>query len=418
MAKRRIPLWLLLVAAVLMLPVAAILTLWAYKTITAPTLHPDPQHIPSSTGPIPSAAHADAANRARQIVRQALIDQNLPGMSVAVGVDDRIEWAEGFGWANVDNHVAVEPATLFRVGDASKVLTSAAVGTLLEKNAVHLDDEIQNYVPEFPKKPWPVRLRQLMADTAGVTTDHDGEAPLSNPPSGEGAVARNCEVTVDGLHLDNFATRDLLFEPGTSYQSSTYGWVLVSAAIEAAAHQSFFPFMRTQIFDRLGMSNTRVDVATEDIPKRASFYFPLFGLAESTKYGPKPARLGDYSCYAGAAAFLSTPADLVKFSLAVNGARLLSRETVRVLQSPQRLSSGKEIDHGLGWDLETVSLAGDASHMVGYNSKGGFIGGVTSLMTFPERHLVVVVMANESYADTKSVALNIAQAFAAVSRKE
>src|SRR4029453_16652703 len=102
--------------------------------------------------------------------------------------------------------------TGFRVADASKALTSAAVGLLLEKNTLHLDDEIQVYVPEFPKKQWPVTLRQLIAEVTGVTTDHGGEAPLSNPPSGEGSWARRCERTVDGLHLDDFAERELLFE--------------------------------------------------------------------------------------------------------------------------------------------------------------------------------------------------------------
>ena len=105
----------------------------------------------------------------------------------------------------------------------SKALTSAAVGLLLENNALGLDDEIQVHVPEFPKKPWPVTLRQLMAQVGGVTTDHGGEAPLSNPSSGEGSPAGRCERTVDGLQLDNFGERQLLFEPARIYSPSGYG---------------------------------------------------------------------------------------------------------------------------------------------------------------------------------------------------
>ena len=133
-------------------------------------------------------------------------------------------------------------------------------------------------MPEFPKKPWPVTLRQLMAQVAGVTTDHGGEAPLSNPPSGEGSLAGRCERTVDGLQLDDFAQRELLFEPGTQYRPSSYGWILVSAAVEAAAHEPFFAFMRTQVFEPLGMRDTTIDVATETIPARAAFYWPGLGL--------------------------------------------------------------------------------------------------------------------------------------------
>jgi CubicO group peptidase (beta-lactamase class C family) len=251
-----------------------------------------------------------------------------------------------------------------------------------------------------------------MAQVAGVPTDHGGEAPLSNASRDDGNPARRCERTVDGLQLDDFAERKLLFEPGTKYGPSSYGWILVSAAVEAAANEPFFAFMRTQVFEPLGMRDTTIDVATEAIPARATFYWPLFGLAGDTRYGPKPARVGDHSCYAGAAAFLSTPSDLARFGMGIQGGKLLKPGTVQQLQTPQRLPSGAETGYGLGWDLETLSLAGQPTRMAGHGSKEEFIGGTTYLMTFPERGIVVAVMSNISFADTKSIALNIAQAFA------
>ena len=411
-AKNRIPIWSALIVGAIGLPLAALVGLWAYKSVTTPILHPDPQRVRSVTHADPSRKWTDAVERGRQIMRAGLTQQNLPGLSVAVGVDGDIVWAEGFGWANLENQVPVAPDTGFRVADASTALTSAAVGRLLEKNVLHLDDEIQVHVPEFPKKPWPVTLRQLMAQVAGVTSDHGGEAPLSNPPSGEGSPAGRCERTVDGLQLDDFADRELLFEPGTRYSHSSYGWILVSAAVEAAANEPFFAFMRTQVFEPLGMRDTTIDVATEAIPARAAFYWPLFGLAGDTRYGPKPARVGDHSCYAGAAAFLSTPSDLVRFGMGINGGTLLKPDTVQLLQTPQRLPSGAETGYGLGWDLETLPLAGQPTRMAGHGSQEEFIGGSTSLMTFPEHGVVVAVMSNISFADTKSIALNIAQAFA------
>ena len=173
--------------------------------------------------------------------------------------------------------------------------------------------------------------------------------------------------------------------------------------------------MRTQVFEPLGMRDTTIDVATEVIPARAAFYWPLFGLAGDPRYGPKPARQGDHSCYAGAAAFLSTPSDLVRFGmgrLSQGFGALLKPGTVQLLQTPQRLASGEETGYGLGWELETHPLAGQPARMAGHGSKEEFIGGTTHLMTFPERGLVVAVMANISFADTKSIALHIAQAFA------
>jgi CubicO group peptidase (beta-lactamase class C family) len=57
--------------------------------------------------------------------------------------------------------------------------------------------------------------------------------------------------------------------------------------VEAAANEPFFAFMRAQVFEPLGMCDASVDVATEAIPARATFYWPLLGLAEDTRYGPK-----------------------------------------------------------------------------------------------------------------------------------
>jgi CubicO group peptidase (beta-lactamase class C family) len=281
---------------------------------------------------------------------------------------------------------------------------------LLEQNKLKLDDEIQKSVPEFPKKQWPVTLRHLMAQVAGVRTDGGDEAPLSNEIGDDGQPNRRCEKTIDGLKLDNFAERPLLFEPGTKYEPSSYGWIVVSAAVEAAAEEPFFRFMRTQVFEPSGMTSTLPDNWADNISNRATFYFPRF--AGDTRYGPEFAREGDHSCFAGAGAFLSTPTDLVRFGMSIMGGKLLQAETVKTLQTAERLPSGENIQYGLGWKLETLALAGKPARMAGHGTREDFIGGTTYLMTFPERGIAVAVMSNESFADTKSIALGIAQAFA------
>ena len=75
----------------------------------------------------------------------------------------------------------------------------------------------------------------------------------------------------------------------------------------------------------------------------------------------------DYSCYAGASVFLSTPSDLVRFGMAINSGKLLQPATVQLLQTSQRLASGEETGYGLGWDLETVTLAGQQTRTVGHD---------------------------------------------------
>ncbi len=87
-----------------------------------------------------------------------------------------------------------------------------------------------------------------------------------------------------------------------------------------------------------------------------------------------------------------------------------------VLQTAQRLASGHETGYGLGWDLETVALAGGQTRLVGHD--GESLGGmVASFMTFPEHGIVVATTSNISYADTFTLALNIAEAFAEHARR-
>jgi serine beta-lactamase-like protein LACTB, mitochondrial len=397
MSKSRTETWLALIVVAVAVLLAAILGLFAYMSATATSLHPNPQEVPSVTRSAPLPKWADSVKQGRQIVRADLAKQNLPGMSVAVGVGGDIVWAEGFGWADLETRVSVTPDTRFRIGGASMALTSAAVGLLLEKDRLKLDDQIQAYVPAFPQKQWPVTLRQLMGHLAGVRGDAGDEESLSV----------RCERTADGLQ--RFAERPLRFEPGTQFHYSTYGWILVSAAVEAAAGEPFFVFMHRQIFRPLGMDGTTPDPATEPLPDRATLYYPRF--AADNRYGHDLAREGDYSCFAGAGAFLSTPSDLVRFGMAINGGKLLQPATVEMLQTPQRLPSGEETGYGLGWDLETVSLAGETTRQVGHDGEF-MIGGSTSLATFQERGIAVAVTSNTSFAETSPLALKIAQAFA------
>jgi serine beta-lactamase-like protein LACTB, mitochondrial len=377
---------------------AAGLGLYTFLQTMATPLHPDPQRVPSVALSSPSPKWTGAVEQGRQVARAGLVEQNLPGLSVAVGAGGDIVWAEGFGWADLHKRVPVAPGMRFRIGHASVALTSAAVGLLLDKGRLHLDDEIQTYVPAFPRKQWPVTLRQLMGHVAGVR-HYKSEADYM--PSA------HCERASEGSQF--FADDPLRFEPETRYSYSTFGWILVSAAVEAAADEPFFTFMRTQIFEPLGMADTTSDSATEPIPNRVTFYYPRF--SGDPGLGSELASAVDYSCFAGAGAFLSTPSDLVRFGMAVSKGKLLKPATVKKLQTPQQLASGEETGYGLGWMLETVPLAGEPTRLASHASRT-LLGGSTSFLTFPERGIVVAVTTNISFAGTRSIALRIAQAFA------
>ncbi|MGE0866692.1 MAG: serine hydrolase domain-containing protein [Vicinamibacterales bacterium] len=396
MLKTRTETWLALIVGAIALFLLGLGGLWVVMSATPP-LHPNAQDVTVVAGE-EQPQWAGAAARAREIVRASVAEQNLPGASVAVGAGGSIVWAEGFGWADIEQRTPVTPHTRFRIGTASVALTSAAAGLLIEKGQLKLDERIQAYVPEFPQKEWPVTVRQLMGHVAGVPTDGGDEGPL---------FAERCERAVEAL--PHFAGRSLRFEPGTEFRYSSYGWILVSAAIEAAANEPLLAFMRQHVFEPLGMTATRADAGSVPIADVTSFYFPRF--AADPRYGPDPMRPLEYSCYAGASVFLSTPSDLVRFAVGINSGKLLQPATVELLQASQRLASGQETGYGLGWDLETAEIAGRPTPVIGHD--GESLGGVvSSFMTFPEHGITVAVTSNTSYADTYTVAVKIAEAFA------
>jgi serine beta-lactamase-like protein LACTB, mitochondrial len=288
--------------------------------------------------------------------------------------------------------------------DAPSVIHSTPpprwVGLLLEGGRLDLDEDIQTYVPEFPQKQRPVTLRQLMAHVAGVPDDGGDEGPL---------FTERCERPADAYRFLSGYERELLFEPGTQYHYSSYGWIAVSEAVEVAANEPFLTFMQKRIFAPLGMRDTMADSRSEAIPNRATPYFPRF--AADPRYGVQLTRPTDHSCWAGASVFLSTPSDLVRFGMAINSGGWLQPATVQLFQTSQRLSSGEETGYGLGWDIENVTLADEHTRLVGHDGTS-FGGTLASLMTFPERGIVVAVTSNISYTDTPALALKIAQAFA------
>jgi len=403
MSKSRIPTWVSLILLGVGLLVVGIPGLFVYMRLTATKVHPDSRNIPSLANSPSPPKWAGAAEQSRQIVRASMSENNLAGLSVAVGIDGEIVWAEGFGFADIESSLPVTPHHRFRTGTASIVFTSAAIGLLLDEGRLKLDDEIQKYVPDFPDKQWPVTVRQVMGDVAGFNTEDPDNGVLTSS---------HCERPADAVAL--FAKEPLQFQPGTQYRDSTFGWVLLSAVVESAASTPFVTFLNERIFRPLGMLDTFKESVTNPPSDAATSYNPRF--AANPVNGLRPLPKFDYSCHAGSNGFLSTPSDLVRFGMAINRGKLLRPQTVQMLQTPQRLTSGKssgqQTSYGLGWDLKTVTLAGQQVQAAGHN--GHFwVYEVTSLLTFPERGLAVAVMSNVSFAGIPSLAERVAQTFAA-----
>src|SRR5581483_6944198 len=184
----------------------------------------------------------------------------IPGLAIAVAIDGHIVWSEGFGLADVENAVPVSPCTRFRVGSVSKPLTAAAVAQLAEVGRLDLDAPVQRYVPSFPTRRWPITPRELAGHLAGIRHYQDDEF----------LNMRHYDNVVAGLAI--FAHDSLLFEPGTRFSYSSYGYNLLSAVVEGASGESFLLYMRRHVFEPLGLQSVVPELPDSIIEHRAHFY--------------------------------------------------------------------------------------------------------------------------------------------------
>jgi hypothetical protein len=103
---------------------------FTHAVTAAAPLFAQPPDVPSVSASAPSSPWAAAVDRARPVVRAAIVEQNLPGVSVAVGGGGTIVWAEGFGWRDAETRTPVTPDTRFNIGTAASAVTAATSASL------------------------------------------------------------------------------------------------------------------------------------------------------------------------------------------------------------------------------------------------------------------------------------------------
>lgn len=333
------------------------------------------QAPPRYPAPPPFARHAREIDEARAFVTELVKTKHIPGFSVAVASGGTIVWAEGFGYADVEQQVEVTPLTRFRLGSVSKMITTAGLARLVEEGQLDLDAPVQRYVPGFPAKPWPITTRQLAGHLAGIRhyLPKDYTGPLYGAPPFE-------SVTKALTIFDNDA---LLFEPGTNYAYSSYGWNLIGAVVEGASKEEFLRYIQRAVVEPLGLRSTTADLVFAIVPHRTRFY----DVDAQGRLSHAPFVDPSYKWAGGG--FLSTAEDLVRFGSAHLQPGFLKQSTLDLLFTPQRLRSGKETTVGIGWRIGTDPQGRRILHHA-----GTIEGGRAVLMLFPESKVVVALLAN------------------------
>lgn len=126
--RNRLPRWATITALAVGLIITALAADLTRAVAAAVPLFPPSQDVPSVAGTASSsgdAALVRRVERARELVRAAVLAQNLPGLSVAVGSGDTLMWAEGFGWRDVETRTSVTPETRFNIGTAATAVVPA-----------------------------------------------------------------------------------------------------------------------------------------------------------------------------------------------------------------------------------------------------------------------------------------------------
>jgi serine beta-lactamase-like protein LACTB len=321
---------------------------------------------------ISHSAHGEAIEAARALVLERLDD--YPGVSVAIGIGGEVVWAEGFGWADIEQRVPVRTTSKFRIGSVSKPMTAALLGLVYEAGQVDLDAPVQTYVPDFPEKEYPITTRMLAGHLSGIR-HYQGEEFLSGV---------HYDNVVDGLVI--FADDPLQFEPGSRYQYSSYAWNLLSAVIEGASGADFLEQMQSRVFEAMDLRNTVADQNHLIIMDRVRPYDLHYGLFYNSPYV-------DNSYKWAGGGFLSTAEDLVKFGHAHMESGFLQPETLELWFTSQTTNDGEETGYGIGWSVDTD---GAGRRVIGHG--GGSVGGTTVLSLYPDDDLVFAAIINMSGA--------------------
>ncbi|MDH3456812.1 MAG: beta-lactamase family protein [Gemmatimonadota bacterium] len=343
---------------------------------------------PSALGAQVHGVETEAIGAARSAVQSFMETHTVPGISVAVAIDTHIVWSQGFGYADLRDSTPVSAETQFRVGSISMALTAAGVGLLLERQQLSLSTPIRRYVPAFPHKRHDIAVGQVAGHMGGIR-HYRGEEFYST---------RHYNSIAEGLEI--FARDSLEYEPGTRFSFSSYGWNLLSAAIESVAKQDFLVFMQREVFDALGLRGTQADHVDVDFPNRTRFY----QLNDAQVIEEAPFVDNSYKWASGG--FLSTPNDLVRFGLAHLGSDFLSPKTVKRLWTSQRTNDGVETGYGIGW---WVGRDADGRRVVSHT--GSSVGGRAILLIYPDDRVVVAVLANRSGVRFRGLPQEIAEAF-------
>ena len=311
-----------------------------------------------------------------ELLEDAITQEKCVAIAGGVSINGETKWIDSKGFARLADQTKFQTTTKNRIASITKPMTAIAVLQLVEEEKLKLDDPISLFVANLPEASKNITVRHLLGHLSGISAYQSNKEQQNKKeyPTMESAV---------GIFID----RKLLFEPGTSFSYTSYGYTVLGMVIEKASGMSYEEYLKKNIWNKVGMENTGV----EDFGKNYANKSDLYHINSKGKIKIQdPTNLSDRIPGGGV---FSTVEDLLKFGNAVLNNELISKETQQLMITDNGFKKEGN-PYGLGW------------YLYGENPKHGFIfghngaqtGSSAFLMLLPEQNASVVVLSNTSGA--------------------
>ena len=329
---------------------------------------------------------ASLIDKVDAFVREEMHREKVPGVAIGVISKGEVLIAKGYGQANIEHRVPVTSETIFQSGSVGKQFTAAAVMLQVEDGKLSLDDSITKYFADAPESWRPITVRHLLTHTSGIP-DYEGELDYQ----------RN--YTEDELAQYAFGLT-LEFEPGSRWNYSNTGYVLLGILIHKVSGQFYGDVLKERVFAPLGMTTARI-ISEEDIVLNRAAGYRLVDeeLKNQEWVAPKLNTTADGALYL-------TVQDFVAWDRGLRKNAILKPQSWSQVYTPVSLKSGKTYPYGFGWQL------GESSGKPWYRHGGAWQGFTSVISRYLADDLTIVVLANladanpERFVDGIATVLN------------
>ena len=314
-------------------------------------------------------------------------DADMPGATILVAKDGKPIYRKAIGKSNLEHNIDMIPENVFMLASITKQFTAVSILMLEEQGKLKMDDPITKFIPDYPTNGKTITVHQLLNHTSGIKS-YTGIGNLVE-------VARN-DMTLDEL-IDYFKNEPMDFNPGDDYSYNNSGYVLLGKIIEILSGETYEDYIEKNIFERLGMTNSRYGSNRELIKNRAMPY-------EQGPDGYVNASYLSMTLPHAAGALVSTVDDMLIWQNALRNNTLISAETFSKAIKGSKLNNGEYIDYGYG--LGELNLRGAK----GYTHSGGIFGTSTNGIYLIEEDVYVIGLSNCSCNDIGALTQSLAAA--------